>query len=121
MLVHHCVEASNINKKSFVVDPTKIRHVIVKAGKIEDMSGYVDPLTHLNLDFPDHRVDLCVISEAWEKGAKIRYCDQGFEVAIVPRVAFRHLGPVDSTQRLLDMKESVRALRKVKKSEAKIN
>jgi hypothetical protein len=118
MLVRHCVEASNVDGNSVVVDPLSIRHVAVKAGKIEEMSGYIDPLTHLNLDFSDHKVDLCIISEGFEKGAKVRCCERGFAFAVVPKTAFKHLGFVDCTQRMLDMKESVRAMREAKKQRA---
>jgi hypothetical protein len=118
MFVRHCVEASNVDENSIVVDSLKIRHVAVKAGKIDEMSGYIDPLTHLNLDFSDHKVELCIVSEAFEKGAKLRYCDQGFAFAIVPKTAFKHFGFVDSTQRMLDMKESIRTMREAKKKVA---
>lgn len=121
VFVRHCVEASNVDNNSMVVDSLKIRHVAVKAGKIDEMSGYIDPLTHLNLDFFDHKVDLCIISEGFEKGAKMRYCDQGFAFAVVPKTAFKHLGSVDCTQRMLDMKESIRTMREAKKQGAHVS
>lgn len=111
MFVYHCVEASNVNAESEVIDSLKIRHIAVKAGTIEQMSGYIDQLTHLNIDFPDHKADRCIITEKFEKGAKIRFCEQGFAFAYVPKTAFNHLGFVDSTQRMLDMKEAIKAIR----------
>ncbi len=114
MLVRHCVESVNVDELSFIVDPFKICHVTIKEGKIDDMASFVDPTTHLNLDFANHKVDVCLISEKLEKGAKIRYTDQGFAFAVVPRAAFKHLGSVDYTQRLLDMKESIRKRRELK-------
>jgi hypothetical protein len=117
VLVRHCVEASNVSGNSFVMDPLKIRHVTVKAGKIDDMSSFIDPATHLNLDFAIHKAVLCIVSESLERGAKVRYSDQGFEFAVVPEIAFKHLGSVDYTQRLLDMKNSVKRIREERKKE----
>jgi hypothetical protein len=111
VLVRHCVEASNVSEGSFVIDPLKIRHVTVKAGKIDDMSSFIDPATHLNLDFAIHKADLCIISENLERGAKVRFSDQGFAFAIVSETAFKHFGYVDYTQRLLDMKDSIKRIR----------
>jgi hypothetical protein len=121
VFVRHCVEASNVDGNSFVIDPSRIRHVALKAGKIEDMSGFVDPLTHLNLDFSDHKVDVCVISEQLKKGAKVRISNQGFAFAGVRRSCFKHLGFVDETQRLLTMKESIKAIREARKEGANSN
>ena len=117
MLVRHCVEASNVDDHSFVVNPLKIRHVTVKAGKIDDMSGFIDPATHLNLDFSNHKAKLCIISEKLEKGAKLRFSDNGFAFAVVPETEYKHLGAVDSTQRLINMKESIKKIREARKQE----
>lgn len=117
MLVRHCVEASNVDDHSFVVNPLKIRHVTVKAGKIDDMSSFIDPATHLNLDFGMHKANLCIISEKLEKDAKLRFSDQGFAFAVVPETAYKHLGSVDYTQRLLNMKESIKKIREARKQE----
>ena len=117
MLVRHCVEASNVDDHSFVVDPLKIRHVTVKEGKIDDMSGFIDATTHLNLDFSNHKAKLCIISEKLEKGAKLRFSDQGFAFAVVPETEYKHLGAVDYTQRLLNMKVSIKKIRETRKQE----
>jgi hypothetical protein len=117
MLVRHCVEASNVSDNSFVIDPLKIRHVTVKAGKIDDMSSYIDPATHLNLDFTIHKANLCIVSENLERDAKVRFSDQGFEFAVVPGTAFKHLGSIDYTQRLIDMKDSIKKIREERKKE----
>ena len=53
------------------------------AGRIESMSGLVDPASHLNLDYPDHKVTNCVIVEKFEKGAKVRIGDRGLAFANV--------------------------------------
>ena len=115
MLIRHCVEESNTDENLVIIDPTKIRHVIVVAGRIESMSGLIDPASHLNLDYPDHKVTACVIVEKFEKGAKVRFGDRGLAFANVDaRSAFDHYGYVDYTQRLSNMIEAV----KMKKREA---
>jgi len=90
-----------------VVDPTKARHVIVKSGRIEEMSGVIDVKTHLNLDYPDHKITTCVIAQRFEKGAEVRFGDKGLEFAIVSRAAFGRYGPVDFTRRYFDMVDAV--------------
>jgi hypothetical protein len=98
-----------------IIDPTKIRHVIIVAGRIESMSGLIDPASHLNLDYPDHRVTNCVIVEKFEKGSKVRIGDRGLAFANVDRrSAFDHYGYVDYTQRLFSMIESVKKKREAK-------
>jgi len=49
MLVRHCVEESNVDEHLVVTDPTKVRHVVILAGRVESMSGLIDPASHLNL------------------------------------------------------------------------
>lgn len=115
MLIRHCVEESNTDENLIIIDPTKIRHVIIVAGRIESMSGLIDPASHLNLDYPDHKVTNCVIVEKFEKGAKVRIGDRGFAFANVDRrSAFDHYGYVDYTQRLFNMIELVKKKREAK-------
>ena len=115
MLIRHCVEESNTDENLIIIDPTKIRHVIIVAGRIESMSGLVDPASHLNLDYPDHKVTTCVIVEKFEKGAKVRIGDRGLIFANIDiRSAFDHYGHVDYTQRLFNMIEAVKKKREAK-------
>ena len=115
MLVRHCVEESNVDESLVVIDPTQVRHVVVAAGKIESMSGIIDPASHLNLDYPDHKVTTCVIAERFEVKANLRYGNNGFVFASVNRSAFEHHGYVDYTQRLFDMIEAVKKNRQTRK------
>ena len=115
MLVHHCVEASNVASKSQIIDSSKIRHVSLKAGRIEAMSGFIDPATHLNLDYGMHKVSRCIIAEKLEKGAKVEYCTEGLRFAVVSQTAFKHLGSVDYTKRLSEMRESIKKIRESQK------
>jgi hypothetical protein len=119
MLIRHCVEESNIDQEMNVIDATKVRHVTVKAGKIESMSGFVDPATHLNLDYPDHRVTICAIAEKFAVGAKVRMDDDGLLFATVQRSSYGHFGPVDYTQRLIDLIKAVKQNQSEEKIELK--
>ncbi len=108
MLIRHCVEENNVDEEMNVIDATKVRHVTVKAGKIESMSGLVDPASHLNLDYPDHRVTICVIAEQFAVGAKVRMDDDGLLFATVQRSSYGHYGKVDYTQRLVELISAVK-------------
>ena len=116
MLIRHCVEQSNVDENCIVKDPTKIRHAVFVGGRIKSMSGPIDPASHLNLDYPDHKATACVIVEKLEVGAKAIFGGSGFAFANVdPTSAFDRYGYVDYTQRLSDMIEAVKEVRNVKK------
>ena len=76
-------------------DPQQVRHGVLVAGRLADLGGEIDRLTHLNLDFPTHRVTLCVIVERLERGAPARMGPTGFTWATVHPTAYARLGPVD--------------------------
>ena len=107
-MIRHCVEESNVDEDMNVIDPHKIKHVTVRGGKIALMSGFVDSLSHLNLDFPDHRVTICIIAETFEIGANVKMDGDGLVFATVPRSFYRHYGYLDYTQRLVDMIKAVK-------------
>jgi hypothetical protein len=108
MVIRHYVEESNVDEYLVVNDPTKVRHVVIVAGRIESTSGLIDPASHLNLDYPDHKVTTCVIAEKLEVKARVRFGVQGLVFASVDRSAFGHYGHVDYTQRLFEMVEAVK-------------
>ena len=85
-----------------------MRHVTIRAGKIESMSGMIDSKSHVNLDYPDHTVATCVIAERFNVGAKV---DEGLVFARVDPADHKHYGQVDYTQRLSEMIEAVKQLR----------
>jgi hypothetical protein len=114
MLIRHCVEESNINENFVIIDPTKVRHVTISAGRIESMSGLIDPASHLNLDYPTHGVTTCVIAERFEINAKVKLGDNGLVFARLSRSSLGHYGRVDYTQRLFDMIEAVNKIQKSK-------
>lgn len=111
MLIRHCVEESNIDENLVIIDPTKVRHVVISAGKIESMSGLIDPASHLNLDYPDHKITTCVIADMFEINAKVKVGDNGLVFARLNRSSLGHYGKVDYTQRLFDMIEAVKKTR----------
>src|SRR5918999_5743605 len=106
-MIRHCVEESNVDSDMNVIHPTKIRHVTVAGGKIALISGLIDPASHLNLDFPDHRATICIIAERFEVGAKVKMDSDGLVFATIPRSLYGHYGYLDYTQRLVDMIKAI--------------
>jgi hypothetical protein len=114
VLIRHCVEESNVDENGQVLDPMKIRHVTLRAGKVDSLSGLIDPASHLNWDFPDHKVTTCVITEKFSLGAQIRFSGNGLAFATVNRSSFSHYGSIDYTQRLARMIDAVKYEKKEK-------
>ncbi|MEM0029735.1 MAG: hypothetical protein QW572_07440 [Candidatus Nitrosocaldus sp.] len=110
------MEESNVDESMYVINPSKIRHVVIVAGKIAAMSGYIDPSTHLNLDYPYHRVTTCIIAERFDIGARVKFSSNGLLFAFVDRSAYMHYGSIDTTQRMLDMHDAVKRLREARVS-----
>lgn len=107
-MIRHCIEESNVDSDMNVIDPTKIRHVTVAGGRIELISGLIDPASHLNFDFPDHRATICIIAERFEVGSKVKMDSDGLVFATVPRSLYGHYGHLDYTQRLVDMINAIK-------------
>ncbi|MFL6495698.1 MAG: hypothetical protein ACJ703_04640 [Nitrososphaera sp.] len=107
-MIRHCVEESNVDGDMNVIDPTQMRHVTIAAGKIALISGLVDPASHLNLDFPDHRATVCIIAERFEAGAKVKMDNDGLVFATVSRSLYGHYGYLDYTRRLVDMIKAIK-------------
>ena len=107
-MIRHCVEECNVDADMSVIDPTKIRHVTVAGGRIALISGLIDPASHLNLDFPDHRATICIIAETFEVGAKVKMDSEGLVFATVPKSLYGHYGYLDYTQRLVDMIKAIK-------------
>lgn len=107
-MIRHCVEISNVDDDMNIIDPNKIRHVTVAGGKIALMSGLIDPVSHLNLDFPDHRITTCIIAETFEIGANVKMDGDGLIFAYVQKPFYQHHGKLDYTQRLVDMINAIK-------------
>ena len=116
-MIRHCVEESNVDSDMTIIDPTQIRHVTIAGGRIALVSGLIDPASHLNLDFPDHRVTICVIAERFEVGAKMMMDSDGLVFATVPRALYGHYGYLDYTQRLVDMIKAFKTSQEQRKQE----
>lgn len=120
-MIRHCVEEPNVDENMNVIDPIKIRHVTVAGGKITSMSGLIDPMSHLNLDFPDHRVTTCIIATAFKIGASVKMDEDGLIFATVQRNSFQHYGKLDYTQRLADMIKAVKGNQEKRESSRATN
>ena len=102
MNIRHVVEASNVDNKGYVLDPSEVKHGVVRAGKIWSLSGFIDPRTHLNLDFVDHRVTDCIIASRFIKYAPVKIKQDGFVFAHVKNESYEHLGFVDIDARRIE-------------------
>ncbi len=111
MKIRHCVEKSNVGQSLLIKDPLKIKHVIIKFGKISLLSGMIDPKSHLNLDYPIHLVKYCVIAEEFQLNSPIEILDRGLVFAQVTPNSYQHYGKYDYTQNLQNMINSVKKLR----------
>ena len=96
MRVRHVVAVANVDASGLIVDPIQARHCVIAAGRIVDLSGDVDPLTHLNLDFHEHTLGDCIVAETLERGAGVCVDAEGqFVFATTPAAALARLGRVD--------------------------
>ena len=77
------------------------------------MSGFIDPASHLNVDYTLHKVTKCVIAEKFEIGAQVKIEDNGLVFALVGQSSYGNYGRVDYTQRLTDMIDKVKEKSKV--------
>ena len=102
MIVRHVVEASNVDNEGYVIDASKIKHGVVRAGKIWDLAGFIDCRTHLNLDFADHRVTGCIIASRFCKHALVNVKRDGFIFARVKNESYKHYGFVDIDERRIE-------------------
>ena len=100
MAVRHVTSLDNIDAEGFLVDPSKACHGSISGGRLEDLSGLVDPLTHLNRDFPDHQLGECVVAERLERGGKVVVGPDGTFLRARPRPAgYTPLGRIDIDER----------------------
>ncbi|MGE5684093.1 MAG: hypothetical protein ACM3ZS_03000 [Nitrososphaerota archaeon] len=119
MQIRHCVEEDNVNEHMIIKDPTKIRHIVISGGKIKSISGFIDPASHLNIDYPLHKVTKCVIAKKFELGSDILFGNNGFMFALVMSSHFDNYGYLDYTKNLSEMIEKVNNL-KTSKSVKKV-
>ncbi len=109
MRIRHVVAQDNVDSSGIIRDPRRARHCVVVAGRIADLSGEVDPMTHLNLDFSSHQLGPCIVAERLERDARILRDDDGFRFAEPSPFASTRLGRVDLDQRRADWLAAHRA------------
>lgn len=105
-MIRHFTPVSNV-KNGEVIDPKNVKHADVTALRISNVSGWVDPQTHLNLDFPKHLMREVYIAEDLAIGSKIMLEDERFMTALVNPLAYKHLGFVDEAERAEQLKEAI--------------
>lgn len=130
MTVRHVVDRANVGSDGYVLDPRRVRHGALRAGRVHALAGEIDPSTHLNLDFADHRLEACVVVERLEPGAAVISAPPEFgaaqgsappgvdaQAAGLARVgpgAYDRLGPVDVGARRAAWLAAIRARREGK-------
>jgi hypothetical protein len=112
MRIRHIVAADNVDLHGYVIDPLLVRHGIVLAGEIGDLAGPIDPQTHLNRDFLEHRLEECLVAERLNRGAALLRDGDRFLIALVRSSAYASLGPVDVDRRRADWQRAVGDLSK---------
>jgi hypothetical protein len=111
MQIRHCVEENNVDENLIIKNAQEIRHIIAEEGKIKQMSGFIDPASHLNLDYILHRVTKCIIAKKFEIGSELLFNSSGFIFAMVTKSHFEHYGYLDYTKNLTAMIDKVNELR----------
>ena len=107
MRIRHIVAIDNVDAQGYVIDPLLVRHGIVLAGQIGDLAGPIDPQTHLNRDFLEHRLEECLVAERLERGAALLRDGDRFRIGLVRSSAYTSLGPVDVNRRRADWQRAV--------------
>ncbi len=109
-MIRHFTLISNV-KNGKVIDPTKVKHAEITALKISNLSGWIDPQTHLNLDFSKHLLKIVHVSEKLDLGSRVILVNEKFMTALVNPLAYKHFGFVNEAERSEQFKEAV--LRKI--------
>jgi DNA topoisomerase VI subunit A len=105
-MIYHITTEDNVNEGK-VVNPLLIKHGVVTAMRISGLSGWVDPSTHLNLDFPKHIVRMVIVADRLEMDGRIMSEGEKFSVVLVEGKSYRHYGMVDEDERLSQFKKAV--------------
>ena len=103
-MIRHFTSIDNV-KNGKVIDPFKIKHGAVTALKISDLSGWVDPQTHLNMDFPKHLIRVVNVAEELTIGSKVVLENERFMLAFVASRMYRRFGAVNEVERMEQLKE----------------
>lgn len=107
MRIRHLVAASNVDADGYIINPLEVRHGIVVGGRVADLAGLIEAITHLNLDAPEHSLDDCLVAERLEPGAVLRRAGDYFQVTRPRLDAYTHLGRVDVDERQRAWKQAL--------------
>jgi hypothetical protein len=97
-MVLHLTSIDNI-VDGRVYDPTRVKHGVLDGRRISDLSWWIDPATHLNLDLPGNLLDQVFVASRLEKGARMLGDGNRIMFAPVDRASYRHLGEVRPPER----------------------
>lgn len=101
MPIRHIIAAADVDAEGWITAPERARHGVVVGGRITELAGTIDPRTHLNLDFADHTLGLCMVAERLEPGACVLADADGWRLVEARPGAYTHLGAVDVDARRL--------------------
>ena len=82
-----------------VYDPTRVKHGVLDGRRISDLSWWIDPATHLNLDLPTHLLEQVFVASRLEKGARMLGDGTRIMYAPVDRASYGHLGKVQLVEK----------------------
>jgi len=109
-MIRHLTSIDNVRDNE-IIDPLKVKHGVITALRISDLSGWIDPKTHLNLDFPEHLMQIAYVVKKLEIGGEILLDGDRFMYVVINPKFFRHLGQVDVTERSVEMREAFHKFR----------
>jgi len=93
-MIRHITSIGNV-RNGTVHDPTLVKHGVIEARRIADLSWWIDPATHLNLDNPAHLMNQAIVAKRLEIGARILADGDGFMMAPIGKVSFHRYGKVE--------------------------
>ena len=104
-MIRHFTAITNIKDRE-VIDPKQVKHGDITALKISNLSGWVDPRTHLNLDFPKHLMREVFLAENLDIGGRVLLENERFMTACVNPLSYGHFGCVDEAERSEQLREA---------------
>ena len=97
-MILHITSIDNI-MDGIVHDPERVKHGIVTGKRVTDLSWWINPTTHLNLDMPTQLLNEVFVVSRLEKGARVLADGNRLMYAPVDPAAYRHFGKVDVAER----------------------
>ncbi|KQB35208.1 hypothetical protein [Acidiplasma cupricumulans] len=94
-MIRHITSLEN-TKGNKIIDPLKVKHCVITALKIYDLSGFIDPKTHLNLDLSEHLMKIVYVAKELKIGSEIILNNNTYKFVLVDQSFYKHYGPVDT-------------------------